>query len=399
MTNTFRLLISTGEVSGDLQGSLLIRALHAAASERGLCLEIDALGGPRMKQNGATLLADTTSLGAMGLIESLPYIQPVLSLQRQLKQHLKTAPPDLVILIDYPGSNVPLGQYLKQHYRCPIVYYIAPQEYVWAFSQSTTQQIVNFTDEILAIFPQEAQYYGDRGATVSWVGHPLVDAMAKLPNREQARQQLGIPLQQKAIALLPASRAQELQHILPVLATAAQHIQAQVPEAHFWIPVALPQFHAPIQAAIERLGLNATLVEQPQLVLAAADLCIGKSGTVNLEAALLNVPQIAIYRIHPFSGWLYRRLLRFKVRYISPVNLVQNAAIVPELLQEAVTPQAITELAVVLLNPSEARTQMLEQYQQLRETLGTPGAVRRAAAHILNRLETSRLTPASYLES
>jgi lipid-A-disaccharide synthase len=399
MTSAFRLLISTGEVSGDLQGSLLVQALHTAASERGLCLEIDALGGSRMAQNGATLLADTTSLGAMGLIESLPYIQPVLNLQRKLKQHLKTTPPDLAILIDYPGANVPLGRYLKQHYRCPIVYYIAPQEYVWAFSQRTTQHIVNFTDEILAIFPQEAQYYGDRGATVNWIGHPLVDAMAGLPNREQARQQLGIPLQQKAIALLPASRTQELQHILPVLAASAQQIQAQVPEAHFWIPVALPQFHGPIQAAIDRFGLNATLIEQPQLVLAAADLCIGKSGTVNLEAALLNIPQIVIYRIHPFSGWLYRTLLRFKVRYISPVNLVQNSAIVPELLQEAVTPQAITQLAIALLNPSEARTQMLQQYRQVSTTLGPPGAVQRAAARILNRLETSRLTQSSYLEN
>jgi lipid-A-disaccharide synthase len=163
--------------------------------------------------------------------------------------------------------------------------------------------------------------------------------------------------------------------------------------------VALPQFHGPIQAAIDRFGLNATLIEQPQLVLAAADLCIGKSGTVNLEAALLNIPQIVIYRIHPFSGWLYRTLLRFKVRYISPVNLVQNSAIVPELLQEAVTPQAITQLAIALLNPSEARTQMLQQYRQVSTTLGPPGAVQRAAARILNRLETSRLTQSSYLEN
>jgi lipid-A-disaccharide synthase len=399
MTSPFRLLISTGEVSGDLQGSLLVQALYIAASERGVCLEIDALGGPRMEQSGATLLADTTSLGAMGLLESLPYVRPVLNLQQKLKQHLKTAPPDLTILIDYPGANVPLGRYLKQHYRCPIVYYIAPQEYVWAFSQSTTRQIVNFTDEILAIFPQEAQYYAEHGATVNWVGHPLVDAMASLPSRQQARQQLGIAPSQKAIALLPASRAQELQHILPVLAASARQIQTQVPETHFWIPVALPQFRASIQAAIDQFGLNATLVEQPQLVLAAADLCIGKSGTVNLEAALLNVPQIVVYRIHPFSGWLYRTLLRFKVRYISPVNLVQNTAIVPELLQEAVTPQAITQLAVDLLNPSEARTQMLQQYQQMKATLRNPGAVQRAASLILNHLETSRLTQSSYLEN
>jgi lipid-A-disaccharide synthase len=386
MTKTFRLLISTGEVSGDLQGSLLIRALHAAASKRGWCLEIDALGGTQMQQSGAALLADTTSLGAIGLIESLPYVKSVLTLQRRLKQHLKTSPPDLTLLIDYPGSNVPLAGYLKQHYRCPIIYYIAPQEYVWAFSKRTTRQIVDFTDKILAIFPQEAKYYAEHGAVVEWVGHPLVDAMATLPTRAQAREQLGIPTQQRAIALLPASRTQELRYILPVLAEAAQRIQAQVPEAHFWIPAALPQFREPIKAAIEQFGLRATLSDHPQLMLAAADLSIGKSGTANLEAALLDVPQIVVYCIHPFNGWLYRKLLHFQVPYISPVNLVQNTAAVPELLQEAVTPQAVTQLALELLQPSAARTHMLAQYQQLKAQLGSPGAVQRAAEIILHHL-------------
>jgi lipid-A-disaccharide synthase len=386
MTKTFRLLISTGEVSGDLQGSLLIQALHTAASKRGWCLKIDALGGPRMQKSGATLLADTTSLGAIGLIESLPYIKSVLTLQRQLKQHLKISPPDLTLLIDYPGSNVPLAKYLKQRYCCPIIYYIAPQEYVWAFSKGTTRKIVDFTDQILAIFPQEAKYYTEHGAAVEWIGHPLVDAMAQLPTRTQAREQLGIPAQQKAIALLPASRTQELRYILPVLAEAAQHIQTQLSDAHFWIPVALPQFREPIQAAISQFRLRATLSDHPQLVLAAADLSIGKSGTANLEAALLDIPQIVTYRIRPFNGWLYRNLLRFQVPYISPVNLVQNAAVVPELVQEAATPQAITQLALELLQPSTARTQMLQQYQQLRTNLGTPGAVARGAEIILNHL-------------
>jgi lipid-A-disaccharide synthase len=398
MTNRFRLLISTGEVSGDLQGSLLIQALHAAALERGWQLEIDALGGSRMEQSGAMLLADTTRLSAIGLIESLPFVQSTLALQRQLKQHLKTHPPDLTILIDYPGSNVPLARYLKHHQSCPVIYYIAPQEWVWSFSKGTTRQIVNSTDEILAIFPQEAQYYADHGASVTWVGHPFVDALAHLPTREQAREQLGIPPSQKAIALLPASRSQELQHILPVLAEAAQQIQRQVPDVHFWIPAALPHFRAPIQAAIEQFQLKATLTAHPQLVLAAADLSIGKSGTANLEAALLNIPQIVVYRIHPFNGWLYRKLLRFQVPYISPVNLVQNAAVVPELLQEAATPQAITKLALELLQPSHALTQMFQQYQQLKTQLGTPGAVQRAAAIILNHLAKTRPAPASYLE-
>jgi lipid-A-disaccharide synthase len=286
---------------------------------------------------------------------------------------------------------VPLAQYLRRHYTCPIIYYIAPQEWVWALGKGTTRKIIDSTDEILAIFPQEAQYYKTHGASVTWVGHPFVDALETLPTRAQARQQLGIPEEQKAIALLPASRTQELRYILPVVAEAAQDIQRQIPDAHFWIPVALPQFREPIQAVIQQFGLKATLTDHPQLLLAAADLSIGKSGTANLEAALLNIPQIVVYRIHPFSGWLYRKLLHFKVPYISPVNLVQNAAVVPELLQEAVTPAAITALAIeLLLLPSVPRTQMLHQYQQLKAQLGSPGAVERAATVILNYLESPR---------
>ncbi|WP_404788256.1 lipid-A-disaccharide synthase [Altericista sp. CCNU0014] len=398
MTDRFRLLIATGEVSGDLQGSLLVRALHAAASERDWHLEIDALGGPRMQQSGVTLLADTTRLSAIGSIESLPFIKSALTIQQQLKQHLIGRPPDLTVLIDYPGFNVPLARYLKRHCGCPIVYYIAPQEWVWAFGKGTTRQIANSTDEILAIFSQEAQYYADHGASATWIGHPFVDTLTQLPTRDRARDRLGIPPQQKAIALLPASRSQELRYILPVLAEAAQQIQARVPEVRFWIPVALPHFRESIQAVVDRFELKASLTEDPHLVLAAADLSIGKSGTANLEAALLNVPQIAVYRIHPFNGWLYRKLLRFQVPYISPVNLVQNATVVPELLQEAVTPQAITRLALELLQPSLARMQMLQQYQQLRTQLGPPGAIQRAATAILNRLAKTRPTPAPYLE-
>lgn len=393
MDNRFRILVSTGEVSGDLQGSLLIEALHAEAMARGWHLEIDALGGLRMQHSGATLIADTTRLGAIGLIESLPYVNSVLALQRQLKHHLKASPPDLTVLIDYPGANVPLAQYLKRHYGCPLIYYIAPQEWVWAFGKGTTRRIVSSTDEILAIFPQEAHYYTAHGASVTWVGHPFMDTLTTSPTRAQARQQLGIPEQQTAIALLPASRTQELRYILPVLAEAAQQIQQHRPEVHFWIPVALPHFRVPIQAAIEKFELNATLTDHPQLLLAAADLCIGKSGTANLEAALLNIPQIVVYRIHPFNGWLYRKLLRFRVPYISPVNLVQNTAAVPELLQEAVSAITITNLALELLTPSVMRTQMLDQYQQLKTQLGNPGAVRRAATVILNHLTTSHQDP------
>jgi lipid-A-disaccharide synthase len=386
MTESFRIFISTGEVSGDLQGSFLIRTLKATALQRGWSLTIDAVGGPRMEAAGAQLLANTASLGAIGFFESLPYARRALKIQKQVRRYLQSTPPDLTVLIDYPGVNVPLSRDLKRLNSGPVIYYIAPQEWAWSFGRGTTRQIVDNTDRILSIFPQEAEYYASHGAAVTWVGHPFIDTLLEIPDRAEARQRLGIPLEQKAIALMPASRQQELQYIWPVLAAAAQQIQAQCPDVHFWIPVALESFRATFKETIQGLGLNATLTDRSQMTLAAADLVLGKSGTANLEAALLNVPQVVAYCIHPVNGWLYRNLLQFKVSHISPVNLVQQARIVPELLQEQATPEAISKLALELLHPSPQRLQMLEQYQQLRHSLGSPGVVQRAAEAILTHL-------------
>jgi lipid-A-disaccharide synthase len=382
------LLISAGEVSGDLQGSLLIQALYQEAAERDWDLKITALGGERMAAAGATLLANTTRIGAIGLFESLPYVRSTLAIQKQVRAFLKTAPPDLTVLIDYPGANIPLAGYLKHTYpTAPIIYYIAPQEWVWTFGKGTTRQIVERTDQILAIFPEEAEYYVAHGAKATWVGHPFVDALANYPSRAEARQQLDIPPAQTAIALLPASRRQELRHILPLLSAAAQQIQQQVPTAHFYIPVAHGGLRRSLQTMIDQSRLKATLTEDAQLTLAAVDLTIGKSGTVNLETALLGIPQIVVYRVHPVSGWLYRKLLGFKVPYISPVNIIAKQAIVPELLQEAATPGAIAQLALGLLQPSALRAQMLADYR-LHLNLGEQGVLKRAANLILDSLSS-----------
>ena len=174
-----RLLISTGEVSGDLQGSLLIAALHREAARRGRPLEVVALGGPRMEAAGAPLIADTARLGAIGLWEALPLILPTVRLQARLGRWLRTHPPDGVVLIDYMGANVTLGRRLRRLYpSVPITYYIAPQEWAFRLGEGGTTRLIGFTDRILAIFPEEARFYGARGATVTWVGHPLIDTLA-----------------------------------------------------------------------------------------------------------------------------------------------------------------------------------------------------------------------------
>jgi lipid-A-disaccharide synthase len=400
--------ISTGEVSGDLQGALLIAALWRVAESQGLALRVTALGGPRMAAAGATLLADTSAIGSIGLWESLPFVLPTLGIQRRSRQALAADPPDVVVLIDYLGPNLGMGTALKADFpHVPIAHYIAPQEWVWTLNGNDTRRVVRNSDRILAIFPAEARYYERQGAQVTWVGHPLVDRLATAPSRTAARQHLGIDPETLAIALVPASRRQELRYLMPVLMAAAQQIQAARPQAQFWIPLALERYREPIAQAIQHFGLNARMVSDADgadawakvptgaptaaapepwsaslTCLAAADVAIAKSGTVNLETALLNVPQVVAYRVSPATAWVARHLLNFSIPFMSPPNLVEMQPIVPELLQDAATPEAIAEATLQLLEP-ETRQTTLAAYAQMRQALGGGGACDRAAAAIV----------------
>ena len=384
-----RIFISTGEVSGDMQGARLIEALYRQAAQLGLELEILALGGDRMAATGATLLGNTAAIGSIGIIEAIPFIVPTLRLQKQAQQYLQQYPPDLIVLIDYFSPNSRLGRYARQYLPgVPVAYYIAPQEWVWSFRGGDTQQVVNITDRLLAIFPEEARYYQEQGANVSYVGHPLVDQLSTAPSRDAARQQLGIPSDQIAIALLPASRRQEIKQLLPIICAAARQIQDKLPQAHFWIPLSLECFRTPIEAAIQQYGLQATIVPgQSQQAIAAADLAITKSGTANLEIALMGIPQVVLYRVNPITAWIARNVLRFSIPFMSPPNLVLMQPIVPEFLQEQATPDNITQTVLDLLLNPQRRQQMLDDYARMRQAMGEPGVCDRAALEILGMLQ------------
>ena len=394
-TSPLRLFISTGEVSGDLQGALLIEALKRQAQAAGLKLEILALGGDRMAAAGATLLGHTSAIGSFGTVEALPYIWPTLQIQRRAKRYLRQHPPDLVILIDYMGPNLAIGSYVRQHLpEVPMVYYIAPQEWVWSFSPRNTTRIVDLADQLLAIFPEEARYFQAKGAQVTWVGHPLVDRTQLAPSRDQARTTLGIAPDQVAIALLPASRRQELKYLLPVMFQAAQQIQKKLPQAHFWIPFSLEEFRPPLERAMQQYGLRATLLSgKTQTAIAAADLAITKSGTVNLELALLDVPQVVLYRVSPLTFWIARHLLKFSIPFMSPPNLVEMKPIVPEFLQDQATPENIAQAALELLLNPERRQQTLADYKVMRQALGEVGVCDRAAQTMLQLLPQTTLHP------
>ncbi|HIK27141.1 MAG: lipid-A-disaccharide synthase [Oscillatoriaceae bacterium SKW80] len=392
LSSSWQIFISTGEVSGDLQGALLIDALYRKANAVGVKLEIVALGGPKMAAAGATIIGDTSSIGSMGLLEALPHIWPTLQIQRRAQQYLRSHPPDVIVPIDYIGPNMNICTYVKQHLpQVPIVYYIAPQMWVWTPSDRDVKRMVNVIDKLLAIFPEEARYFQKQGAQVKWVGHPLLDRLQEFPKREQARASLGIAASEIAIALLPCSRQQEVKYLLPVIFEAAKQLQEKLPQVHYWIPLSLEKLRLPLEKALAQYSLQATLVsEKTPEVLAAADLALAKSGTVNLELALLNVPQVVVYRVHPFTWWIARNFFNFSIPFMSPPNLVQMQPVVPEFLQEQATAANIVRSVLEILYNNKVRQQMLTDYQQVRQSLGETGACERAAWEIIQIIAEKR---------
>ena len=387
-----RIFISTGEVSGDLQGAMLIESLYKIAEEKGINLEIAALGGDRMKEAGAKILANTAVIGSMGFLEALPFVIPTLKIQKQTQHYLQQNPPNVLVLIDYPTANLALASYVKKHLpQVRVIYYIAPQD--WAVPMlNNAPKIVKFVDKLLSIFPGEAEYFKSKNIDVTWVGHPLLDRIKQAPTKETARVNLNLQSKQKIITLLPASRQQELNYLLPVMCQAAQQIQSKLPEVHFLIPISLENYRPTIETAVRKYNLSATLLDGKTLdAIAAADVAITKSGTVNLEAALLNIPQVVVYRLNPITAWIARKILGFSVPLMSPPNLIVNRAIVPELQQESVTAHNITQQTLKLLLDNDTRQQILADYQQMRSRLGESEVCDRAAREIFSNLPFSKV--------
>lgn len=380
-----RIFISAGEVSGDLQGSLLVKSLVQTAQARGLEVEIVALGGPKMAAAGAKILGDTTGIGSMGIVEHLAFIGPTLRIQKTAKQYLQEHPPDAIVLIDYMNPNIVLGSFVKKALpQVPVFFYIAPQEWVWSANPKYTEAIVAMTDHLLAVFPGEATFYASKGAKVTFVGHPLVDRMAACPSREVARAALGIGAEETAIALIPASRWQELKYLMPDIFAAAQRLQAQLPQVRFWVPLAREAYRPAIERAIGEYQLQATLVaDKTDEVLAAADLAITKCGTVSLELALLQVPHVVIYKVSALTAWLAEYVLKISLPFVSPANLAQMKPLVPELLQTDANPERIVAESLALLEP-ERRHRLQAEFDDMKAAFGPAGVCDRVAQIVLD---------------
>lgn len=376
-----RVLIVAGEASGDLHGARLVTALRRLAPR----LSVEGMGGAQMRDAGVHLLADAGDTAVVGLTELWEKRRTLRDALRRLRDHLTAVRPALLICIDFPDFNLLLAR-TAHRLGIPVCYFISPQ--VWAWRRGRIRTIRRLVQKMLVLFPFEETVYRKAGVNVTFVGHPLLDALADVPPREACRAALGVAGPSPVLGLLPGSRQAEIRRHLPLLLGAASRLAESRPDLRLLLGLAPSLDGAAVEATVAAWGIRATVVQgRTHEVIRAADLLLAVSGTVTLEAAILGTPMIITYRLGTLS-WVLARLL-VRVRFIGLPNLVADEGIVPELIQFEATPGRLAASAAAILDSPERQARMRAALAEIRARLGTPGAAERAAREVLALLRAS----------
>jgi lipid-A-disaccharide synthase len=368
-------MISCGEPSGDLYAGALTREI--------LRLNPDAVvtgfGSDRLREAGATLVGDFRGLSVTGLLEVARLLPRTYASLRRLVADATANRPDVFVAIDFPDFNFRLAAAMRR-LGVPVVYYISPQ--LWAWRRGRMKTMKRIADRVLVIFPFEAEIYRDAGVDVEWVGHPMLDVMAQPVERDGFLRAHGLDPARPVVALLPGSRGNELRAILPGLVAASRMIRGRLPDVQFVLARA-PHLPPSRFSALDEAGVPpvVSLEHAADQVLSTADVALVASGTVTVQAALHGCPMVVVYRLSPITYRLGRPFVH--VDTFAMANLVAGRRIVPELIQDAFTPEAVAEQALRLLRDPGAAAAMRRELAAVRGKLGGPGASRRAAEAVL----------------
>jgi lipid-A-disaccharide synthase len=367
-------MISCGEPSGDVYAGALARELLQLDPST----VITGFGGEQLRRAGASLVADFQGLSVTGLLEVARVLPRTYAIYRRLLAHAEATRPDVFVAVDFPDFNFRLAHAMRR-LGVPVVYYISPQLWAWRPGRMKTMQRI--ADRVLVIFPFEEEIYRRAGVAVEWVGHPLLD-FAEAPKRRGAfLTGLGLDPEKPMVALLPGSRINEVRAILPGLLEAARIIHRRSPATQFVVARA-PHLTADLFAGLDGGSLAIAAVENAtDDVLAAADVALLASGTVTVQAALRECPMVVVYRLSPLTYRLGRPFVQ--VNTFAMANLVAGRQIVPELMQDDFTPDAVATHALALLEDPRHRDAMRAELRDVRAKLGTPGASRRAAEAVM----------------
>lgn len=378
-----RIMIVAGEASGDIYGADLVQ--KAQLLEPGL--HFFGIGGDLMREAGVETLVDSADMAVMGLVEVLKHFGVISSAFLRLKKILREDPPELLILIDYPGFNIRLAKAAKKA-GVRVLYYISPK--VWAWKAGRIKTIAANISHMAVIFPFEIPLYEKEGAPVTFVGHPMLDLVNVTLSQREAAASFGLDPSRKIIGIFPGSRRSEIERILPAIVSAAELLQKEYTEVQFVLPLASTLGEEDILPHLKRSGISATITRQRiHDLIRGCDAIISVSGTVTLEIALIGTPMVIIYKLSPFTYQIAKRVV--KIEHIGLCNIVAGRSLVKELIQEQANPEMIAAEIMKIITDTAYRTTMTSDLATIRGKLGGGGAALRTASLALEIINNKRV--------
>jgi len=377
-----KIMLSVGEASGDLHGASLAKALKAMQPD----ISLIGMGGSGMRAAGVDIVYDIADLGVMGIVEVVRNLRKMFRLRDLLTEVMERERPDVLVVIDYPGFNMRLAAVAKR-LGIPVVSYISPS--VWAWGRGRAKGVAETVTKVAAIFSFEAEVYKEAGADVTFVGHPLLDIVKPQWSKEEAIRHFGVNPAYPVVLLLPGSRRHEIDRLLTPMLEAAVRISEAIPGCQFFLPVASTISREAIQTKLQSYPVDVQLTDGYTYdLMNIADLALAASGTVTLEAALLQVPSVVIYKTAFLTYLIGKALVR--IDNISLPNIVAGRRILPEFLQSAVTADNLVAAALPMLQDPAVRAKNKADLAEVRHRLGEPGAVNRVARLVLDVAAESR---------
>ena len=360
--------IVAGEASGDMLGAKLATNLL----EEDSTISIVGMGGKQMQIAGVDILVSSDKLAVVGLIEVLKQFPSIRAAFKTLVHLFKTTAPDLLILIDYPGFNLRLAKQAKKH-NIKVMYYVSPQ--IWAWHYSRIKTIKKYIDHMAVLFSFEKDMYDKENMPATFVGHPLVDQIKGPEDKTTICKQYGLLPSSPIIGLMPGSRHQEIERLMPTIIESVKRIQEKIPDAQFILPIA-PSLNT---SDIEPYLLPSIKLAEHNThnILPLCDVIITASGTATLEIALYQIPLVIIYKVSPLTFWFGKRLI--KLTHLGLCNLIAKEPVATELIQADANSEAISYEIIKLLQDKSYRETRLKQLKQIPLALGKKGASKRAA--------------------
>ena len=375
-----RILIVAGEASGDLHGSSLVKEMR----KRRPGLEIFGMGGDKMKREGVELIFHVDKLAFMGFFEVLKNLGFVRRVMRSMVSAAEERKPDLAVLIDYPGFNLRFARRLKNS-GIPVVYYISPQ--VWAWGGNRVKKMQGLIDKMVVILPFEKEIYDRFNIDCEFVGHPFLDVVRPVLSFEDFRRKFDLRKNQTTVGLLPGSRWQEVEKILPIMLESCKSLQTRVKNLKVLLGLAATVSKDDIQNLQNAAGFRAEIVENLTYdLMKHADLLLIASGSATLECAILGTPFVVLYKTSLWTYLVAKSLVN--IPNIALVNVVAGRRVVPEFIQNRAIPVRIADEMYEILNEKERYRTIQSELRKVKDKLGQAGASGRAAEIVMQVLES-----------